>query len=81
MDVNDNAPLFEQNTFHLRIAEDEARGLELIQLKAYGGDGNETVTYQLRTSSDVAKYLSIDRRSGKQIFPLLQRILITSHRR
>ncbi|OZC11535.1 hypothetical protein X798_01393 [Onchocerca flexuosa] len=63
-DVNDNAPIFEQNTYHLRIAEDEAVGKELLQLKAYGGDDKEVITYQMQASDDVAKYLSIDANSG-----------------
>ncbi|CAG9538889.1 unnamed protein product [Cercopithifilaria johnstoni] len=63
-DVNDNAPIFEQNIYHLRIAEDEIPGKELIQLKAYGGDDKEVITYQVRAPDDVAKYLSIDASNG-----------------
>uniref|UniRef100_A0AAF5PQC7 Cadherin domain-containing protein n=2 Tax=Wuchereria bancrofti TaxID=6293 RepID=A0AAF5PQC7_WUCBA len=63
-DVNDNAPVFEQDIYHLRIAEDEALGKELLQLKAYGGDDKEVIIYQMQASDDVAKYLSIDANSG-----------------
>ncbi|KAL4002923.1 Cadherin domain family protein [Acanthocheilonema viteae] len=63
-DVNDNSPIFEQNTYHLRIAEDETPGKELLQLKAYDSDDKEVITYQLQASDDVAKYLSIDANSG-----------------
>ncbi|VDK56216.1 unnamed protein product [Gongylonema pulchrum] len=65
VDVNDNAPLFEQNALHLRIAEDEAPGKELLKLKAYGGDANETITYTLQASTDILKYLNIDSGSGE----------------
>lgn len=63
-DVNDNAPVFDQNIYHLRIAEDEPPGKELLQLKAYGGDDKEVIIYQMQASDDVAKYLSIDANSG-----------------
>ncbi|VDK86986.1 unnamed protein product, partial [Litomosoides sigmodontis] len=63
-DVNDNAPVFEQSTYHLRITEDEAVGKELVQLKAFGGDDKEVITYQVQASDDVAEYLSIDANSG-----------------
>ncbi|EJD75084.1 cadherin domain-containing protein [Loa loa] len=63
-DVNDNAPIFEQNIYHLRIPEDETFGKELLQLKAYGGDDKEVIIYQMQASDDVAKYLSIDAHSG-----------------
>lgn len=63
-DVNDNAPVFERSTYHLRIAEDETVGKELLQLKAYGGDDKEVITYQVQASDDVTEYLSIDANSG-----------------
>uniref|UniRef100_A0A915PC44 Uncharacterized protein n=1 Tax=Setaria digitata TaxID=48799 RepID=A0A915PC44_9BILA len=63
-DVNDNEPIFEQSTYHLRIAEDELVGRELLQLRAYDGDSNDVVLYQIQASDDVAKYLSIDADGG-----------------
>lgn len=63
-DVNDNAPIFEQNTYHIQIAENAIPGKELLQLKAYGGDDKETIVYQVQASDDMVKYLSIDANSG-----------------
>ncbi|VDN03543.1 unnamed protein product [Thelazia callipaeda] len=63
-DVNDNAPIFEHATYHLRIAEDEAPGRELIQLKAYDKDDKEVVSYHIQISDDLPQYLSIDAQNG-----------------
>lgn len=68
-DVNDNTPVFEHNTYHLRLAENEALGKELLQLKAHGGDYKEVITYHMETSANLAEYLSIDANSGNQFPP------------
>ncbi|MCP9259219.1 BMA-PRK-1 [Dirofilaria immitis] len=59
-DVNDNSPIFEQNTYHLRIAENEAIGKELFQLKAYGGDDKELVSKILNHISADERFLGTD---------------------
>lgn len=63
--MNDNPPVFEQQTLHLQIAEDELLGYELMRIKAHGGDTSEIVTYRLEAPEEIAKYLSVEHDSGR----------------
>lgn len=46
-DVNDNAPIFEQQRYHVRIEENSAVGSSVIQVRASDADVDETITYEI----------------------------------
>ncbi|KAA0722319.1 Protocadherin-23 Cadherin-27 [Triplophysa tibetana] len=64
-DVNDNPPVFEQNTYEESIAEDVHEGVALLQVKATDRDqgGNSVIVYSI-VQSEMEHLFNIDPASG-----------------
>lgn len=46
-DSNDNAPIFEQEFYHIELDEDTPRGKQLLKLKASDEDLDQKLTYRI----------------------------------
>lgn len=62
-DVNDNAPLFEQEIYHTNVFEDVPEGSSVIQVKAHDDDENSGILYSI-LQSDRSFLVNIDPLTG-----------------
>ncbi|XP_051972611.1 protocadherin-10-like [Xyrauchen texanus] len=69
LDANDNAPVFDQNFYKVRLAENAQRGTVVIQLNATdldeGPNGEITYSFSGHTPIRVRELFSVDSRTGE----------------
>ncbi|XP_067374431.1 protocadherin beta-11-like [Channa argus] len=67
LDVNDNAPVFNQSVFKATVVENAAQGTNIVTINATDADSgsNGYITYSIsNVKSNIAELLSIDKHSG-----------------
>ncbi|XP_034036976.1 protocadherin gamma-A11-like isoform X27 [Thalassophryne amazonica] len=67
LDVNDNAPVFNQSVYKATVTENAAKGTSIVTVNATDADGSYgSITYSIsNVKSNIADLLSIDEISGK----------------
>ncbi|XP_025765623.1 protocadherin-15 isoform X1 [Oreochromis niloticus] len=68
LDVDDNSPIFTQQTYNVNLPENSPKGTVILQLKAIDADLNSNLTYRIRTEGsdqDITQLFHIDSRTGE----------------
>nr|XP_057918204.1 protocadherin-15-like [Doryrhamphus excisus] len=66
LDVDDNSPVFSQQTYNINLAENSPKDIVLLQLKAIDADLGSNLTYRIRTDSkELLRLFSIDPITGE----------------
>lgn len=65
-DENDNAPVFKEPIYRLKVLENEAVGYQLLRVEAEDADLNNTVTYKWGDDvpGQLKQFVSLDERTG-----------------
>ncbi|XP_026018848.1 protocadherin-15-like isoform X2 [Astatotilapia calliptera] len=68
LDIDDNSPIFTQQTYNVNLPENSPKGTVILQLKATDADLNSNLTYRIRTEGsdqDITQLFHIDSRTGE----------------
>lgn len=64
-DLNDNPPVFDQNSYHFHLMENSSIGTWIGEVKAMDLDSNSTIYYQLDADDDERSIFDVDQVTGQ----------------
>ncbi|XP_041830365.1 protocadherin-15-like isoform X2 [Melanotaenia boesemani] len=68
LDVDDNSPIFSQQTYNINLPENSPKDTVILQLKATDADLNSNLTYRIRTEGldpEIAQLFHVDPMTGE----------------